>query len=87
MKIRRMIFDIIQPDKGTSIASRVFDWIITSLVLASVVIVFSDTFELPIEVAHSLDGIEGVISIVFTIEYLLRILTADYMFPRSGLLG
>ena len=86
MKIRRMIFDIIQPDKGTSIASRVFDWIITSLVLASVVIVFSDTFELPIEVAHSLDGIEGVISIVFTIEYLLRILTADYMFPRSGFL-
>ena len=87
MKIRRMIYDIIQPDKGSSTASRVFDWIITSLVLVSVVIVYSSTFELPIEIAHSLDGIEWVVSIVFTIEYMLRIVTADYMFPRSGLLG
>ena len=86
MKIRRMIYDIIQPDKGTSITSRIFDWIITSLVLTSVVIVFSDTFELPVDVVHFLDGIEGVISIVFTTEYLLRIITADYMFPRCGLL-
>ena len=86
MKIRRMVYDIIQPDNGTSIASRTFDWIITSLVLASVVIVFSDTFDLPVETSHFLDGIEGVISIVFTIEYLLRIVTADYVFPWCGFL-
>lgn len=86
MSVRKKIFEILQPDKGSSIASRVFDWIITSLVLASVVIVFSDTFELPTDVARLLDRIEGIISIVFTLEYLLRIMTADYMFPRRGFL-
>lgn len=86
MNVRRKIYEIIQPDKGNSIASRLFDWIITSLVLVSVVIVFADTFELPPAVLRFVDALEYIIATVFTVEYLLRILTADFLFPKLGFL-
>ena len=84
MSIRRQVFDIIQPDDGTSLLSRIFDWLITGLILASVIIVFAATFNLPKGVLRALLLIEGVASVVFTVEYALRILTADFLYPESG---
>lgn len=84
MSIRSRVFNIIQPDDGTSLLSRIFDWTITGLILASVIIVFAATFDLPQSVFDVLLFIEGVASIVFTVEYLLRILTADFLYPQSG---
>lgn len=84
MSIRRCVFDIIQPDDGTSLLSRIFDWMITGLILASVIIVFAATFDLPKGVLRALLLIEGVASVVFTVEYALRILTADFLCPESG---
>lgn len=84
MSIRRRVFDIIQPDDGTSLLSRIFDWMITGLILASVIIVFAATFDLPKGVLRTLLLIEGVASVVFTVEYALRILTADFLCPESG---
>ena len=84
MSIRRQVFDIIQPDDGTSLLSRIFDWMITGLILASVIIVFAATFNLPKGVLRALLLIEGVASVVFTVEYALRILTADFLYPESG---
>ena len=84
MSIRRRVFDIIQPDDGTSLLSRIFDWMITGLILASVIIVFAATFDLPKGVLRALLLIEGMASVVFTVEYALRILTADFLCPESG---
>lgn len=84
--MRKRIFEIIQPDCGNSLASRVFDWTITALILVSVIIVFAVTFDLPEEVQRVLMRIEEFASVVFTIEYLLRILTADLLYPRRGVL-
>ena len=84
MSIRRRVFDIIQPDDGTSLLSRIFDWMITGLILASVIIVFAATFNLPKGVLRALLLIEGVASVVFTVEYALRILMADFLYPESG---
>lgn len=84
MTIRRRIFEIIQPDDGTSFLSRFFDRAITALILASVIIVFASTFDLPPRVLRILALLEGVASCVFTIEYVLRIATADFLYPRSG---
>jgi len=47
MRIRRKIFTILQPDDGDSVLSRIFDWLVTALILTSVVIVFVATFDLP----------------------------------------
>ena len=84
MGIRRKLYDIIQPDNGKSVASRIFDVIITTLILTSVVIVFSVTFELPTKVIGVLNIFEDIASIVFSIEYLLRIVTADFVYPGKG---
>ena len=84
MNIRRRIFEIIQPDDGTSFLSRCFDRAITALILASVIIVFASTFDLPPRVLRILVLLERVASCVFTIEYVLRIATADFLYPRNG---
>lgn len=84
MSVRRRLFDIIQPCGGDSRASRLFDWTITVLILVSVVIVFAATFDLPKGVADALHVVEQVASVVFSIEYLLRILTADFLPPGGG---
>ena len=84
MSIRRKIYDILQPDNGKSAASRIFDVTITTLILMSVVIVFAVTFELPTRVLGVLSVLEDIASIVFSIEYLLRIVTADFIYPKRG---
>lgn len=82
MDIKQRIFDIIQPDHGGSLASRLFDWVITVLILASVVTVFAVTFDLPVTLRKALEVFEAIASLVFTAEYLLRIWTADLLYPE-----
>lgn len=61
-----------------------FDWMITGLILASVIIVFAATFDLPQSILDVLSLTEGAASVVFTVEYALRILTADFLYPGRG---
>ena len=84
MNWRRMLFEIVEPDKGSSVASRIFDWLITSLILLSVVIVFAGTFDLPQRTLNALSAVECIASIVFTVKYGIRILTADFLYPERG---
>jgi len=81
--IKRRIFDIIQPDRGCSRLSRIFDWLITALILASVVSVFVATFDLPKGVRTFLTAFDGVASVIFTVEYALRIWTADLLYSDT----
>ena len=84
MNTRRKIFEIIQPYDGSSRLSRLFECVITALILASVVIVFASTFDLSPRALKVVSILEGVASTVFTIEYALRIATADMLYPQSG---
>lgn len=84
MNWRRWLFEIVEPDKGSSVASRIFDWLITALILLSVVIVFAGTFDLPLRTLNALSAVECIASIVFTVEYGIRILTADFLYPKRG---
>ena len=52
--------------------------------MVSVVIVFATTFNLSQHTFKVLSFAEGIASVVFTIEYALRILTADFLYPESG---
>jgi len=81
MSFKRSIFDAIQPDRGDSLVSRVVDWTITALILFSVVIVFAVTFDLPKSVTDAMLLAEQIASAIFTLEYLLRIWTADMLYP------
>jgi voltage-gated potassium channel len=84
MILRKRIFEIIQPDNGTSALSRFFDRLMTVLILASVVIVFAGTFDLQPETRRVLFVLESIASVVFTVEYVLRIVTADFLHPECG---
>ena len=80
--IKRKIFEIIQPDCGNSSMSRAFDFFITGLILVSVIAVFAGTFELSAGASRTLETIEKIASVAFTIEYALRIFTADILRPE-----
>ena len=60
MNVRRLIYEILQPDDGHSMSSRLFNWLITALIMASVVIVFASTFDLPPGVMRSMSIFEGM---------------------------
>lgn len=81
MKLRRQIFEIIQPAEKGNALSKIFDLIITMLVLTGVVCIFVVTFDLPNEYIRILKRYEIFVSVVFSVEYILRILTADLLYP------
>lgn len=84
MSIKQFVFDVVQPDNENSFFSRLFDRMITVLILVSVVTVFAVTFDLPENVQDILEVVESIASIVFTVEYLLRIWTADKLYPKMS---
>ena len=80
-KLKQLIFGIIQPAEEGNTASRIFDLSIMTLIFISIASVFIMTFELPRTVRKVLFMIECVSVIIFTVEYLLRIWTADLLYP------
>ena len=84
--LKRKIFEIIQPAATGCIMSRIFDLLIMGLILLSVISVFATTFSLPESVLHCLWIFEIVSIVIFSIEYLLRLWTADLLYPElSGM--
>jgi len=78
--IKSKVFEVIEPSSGSSRISYVFDWFITTLILASVVSVFVITFDIPDWLNSFLSKFEVVAVAIFTVEYLLRIWTADLLY-------
>ena len=84
MNIKRYIFELIQSAAKGNIASRVFDIFIMTLIAFSVVSVFIMTFPISAGFSELLERIEKYSLIVFTIEYALRVWTADCLYPEAG---
>lgn len=80
-KIKAKIFDIIQPAGEGNVASRIFDLFIMTLIFLSIVSVFAATFSPPRAVRRALWYFEVFSVAIFTIEYLLRLWTADMLYP------
>ena len=71
---------IIQSGSSRYLPSLLFDWTITMLILFSVASVFVGTLELSNVVRRGLVWFEGFASVVFTVEYALRIWTAPELY-------
>ena len=82
--MKQAIFDIIEPDRKNFLPSRIFDRAIATLIVLSVSVVFATTFDLPQFVLDAFIWIERIASVVFTIEYVLRIWTADLKYPDAS---
>ncbi len=81
-KAKQRIFEIIQPAEKGCVLSRTFDLFIITLIIINVISVILDTFKISPQLKSVLDVIEIVSVVIFTIEYLLRLWTADLLYPN-----
>ena len=86
--VKKRIYDIIQIGNVGDLPSRLFDIFITVVILVSVTAAILSTYSELSWYEGILDAIELVTVIIFTVEYVLRLWTADVMYPgKSGLMA
>lgn len=83
-KVKKRIFDIIQIGNRKDFLSSAFDFFIVAVIVLNLFITLFQTFDESAPYTGLLDGLELFTIIVFTIEYALRIWTADLLFPGKS---
>ncbi|MBQ8306900.1 MAG: ion transporter [Blautia sp.] len=84
MDRKRRIFDIIQIGSGDDRASRAFDMGLVVCVILNITMMFLDTFEELSAFFPFFKIVEVITMLLFTVEYILRIWTSDYLFPTES---
>lgn len=79
--LKKRIFEIIQIGSRFDWQSVLFDVVITIAIIVNIAIIFLLTFDQALPYEGMLKGIEFVTIIIFTIEYILRVWTANYLYP------
>jgi len=79
--LKRRIFEIIQIGSVEDTPSKAFDIIIAAVIIVNVLAMFLETFDQMARFKAVFDVIELVAIIVFCAEYILRIWTADILYP------
>lgn len=87
-KTKKRIFEIIQIGNRQDAPSTIFDIAIVAVILINIGITFALTFEIPEEPMHVLKIIELITIIFFSVEYILRLWTANYLYPdKNGIVA
>ncbi len=81
-KIKQRTFEIIEKAEKGDIPSKIFDIAIMILILVNVLSVFIETFSISDKTRKILYYIELVSIIIFSLEYVLRVWTADLLFEN-----
>ena len=81
---KRKIFDIIQIGNVGDLPSRLFDILLTVVIVASLAATIMSTYGEFSKYQAALDAIELVTVILFTIEYILRVWTSDILYPDKS---
>lgn len=81
---KKRIFDIIQIGKKDDLTSRAFDIFIVLTIITNIAVLFLDTFDELSAYAPLFKTVESVTVVIFCVEYLLRIWTAEYLYPGRG---
>lgn len=79
---RRRIFDIIQTGNHYDITSLIFDLVLTVMIFVNLSILILETYDSMLPYEPIFKKIEFVTIIFFTIEYFLRLFTADFLYPE-----
>lgn len=80
--LKKRIFQIIQIGYNKDTISRAFDWFIVIVIILGIITMFLDTFSELSAFFGVFKGIEMFCAAVFSIEYILRIWTADLLYPQ-----
>lgn len=79
---RFRVFEIIYKDEKGDKLSIAYDVISIIVILLSVCTIVLDTFKFPYEVKQAIYISEIVFAVFFSIDYVLRVWTADYEYPE-----
>ena len=80
--MKKRMFEIIQIGQEHDKVSRGFDYFIIANIILNILVVILDTFEELSEYNTLFRWIEIVTTFIFLIEYILRIWTADLLYPK-----
>lgn len=83
-KIKKRVFEIIQIGSQTDVPSVIFDVFIVFVIVLNIVITFCQTFVQLARYASLLQAVELITIVIFTVEYVLRLWTAQYLYPDMG---
>ncbi len=83
-RLKRRIFDIIQIGNREDIPSRIFDVCLVAVILLNILTMFLETFEELAPWRGVFETVELLTVILFCAEYLLRIWTAEYLYPGES---
>lgn len=82
--IKRRVFEIISKAENGNRASQVFDWTIMALIALSIISIILESFAGIYEKWHTVfQTFEIITVVVFTAEYILRVWTADLLYPEA----
>lgn len=81
-KAKSRIFNIIQIGKSHDILSKLFDWFIVIMIFLNLFVTIAMTFNESEPYQDALGWLELITIIIFTIEYFLRVWTADLLYPE-----
>ncbi|MCL2055777.1 MAG: ion transporter [Oscillospiraceae bacterium] len=84
MSIKRRVYKTIQPHKTDDIPSIIFDWFIAFVIAVNICILVFGTLNLPQRILFVFYIIEVSTAIIFTVEYLLRLWTADIIYRNKN---
>lgn len=79
---RKRLFDIIQIGQDEDWISRGFDFAVMGMILINLFIALFETYEVSADYTRILRAIEMITVWFFTAEYILRVWTAEYLYPR-----
>ena len=78
---RKRIFKIIEIGNKEDVPSAVFDGFIVTVIFLNLFVTLAQTFDELSPYAGILGMIELITIVIFTVEYILRVWTADYLYP------
>ena len=80
--MKEKIFNMIKVDRNKDKSGKNFDRIVVGAIIINLIACIIETFEVGEFVTNVLLVLETATVVFFTIEYILRIYTAEYLYPR-----
>lgn len=81
--MRKRIFDIIQIGSKEDLISAICDYVIVASIILNLLVLYVGTFQVPQGLRVLMNRVEAVTVVIFVIEYILRVWTADYLYPEK----
>ena len=82
--MKKKVFNIIQIGDKSNRLSRIFDIFNAIIICANILVTFLQTFDELSSLFPAFHVIEVITILIFCVEYILRIWTADYLYPDKS---